>query len=108
MADCKFILSYILNIICKTKKHKIVNIKESPNKSSQKPNISNRNPIIWKSILIDKNEKKIKVEAKDLLVGFKESLSSIIPNIRSESNINNTSITSDSLIKPNILRILRS
>ena len=51
---------------------------------------------------------KIIDEIKDLLIGFREILSSIIPNNKRQNIIINVTIASTSLIKPNILNNLKS
>ena len=47
--------------------------------------------------------KKIIIDTKDLLIGFREILSSIMPKIKSEKTTNNVSIELTSLESPNTL-----
>ena len=47
--------------------------------------------------------KKIIIDIKDLVIGFKEILSSIIPNIKSEKIIINVSIELTSFVSPKML-----
>ena len=51
--------------------------------------------------------KKIIIDTKDLLIGFKEILSSIMPKIKSEKTTNNVSIELTSFESPNTLIILK-
>ena len=67
-------------------------------KSNVKLNVSNLKLIIWYSVLINRNIKKIIADIKDLVIGLSEILSSIIPTIKIKKNVNNKSIASDSLL----------